>query len=320
MWFVLLSFVAAEALSAPEILERLPDSASQPPVLTLLYSGEQRGDVGPCGCDAVPRGGLGRLARVTQEIEETSAAISPVDRVLSLNTGAWLSSALAVGELSEGAHIDNRWFHEALSLVPYDVLNVTPKDLPSLVPRSGLVSATHRPPPAGGVEVSPYETIAVGDLRVVVTGVSRDTLTYLQPEGTEVLSPVQAVRDQVAALSGGELVVVLVYDLPKEATLIAEIPGVDVVIEASAYTERWPMRIAGEAVVVRSRDAGASLGVLSLWVDAQGELTAAHDESVRLDERTPSDRRIDRVERRQQKERRQNLKIGGLYTPRSVSG
>jgi hypothetical protein len=161
--------LALPALAAPEldsqgaVLPLVGKNAVQPDgaSLILLYSGEQRGGIGPCGCDASPKGGLGRLLTVVEAQQE--------EPTILLNVGAWLSSDMTVGTLSEHAKVENQWFWEALGLVPFDVLHVTPHEIPSLQPHAGLVSASHR------LEgVAPYVVLERGGLKVAVTGVSQD--------------------------------------------------------------------------------------------------------------------------------------------------
>jgi hypothetical protein len=291
--------LALPALAAPELDSQgtvLPplgkeaveaDGAS----LVLLYSGEQRGVIGPCGCDASPKGGLGRLVTMAQSRQQAQ----PDTPVVLLNVGAWLSSEVGVGELSERAHLDNEWFSRALEVHPFDVLNVTPHEIPSLSPRAGLVSASHRLP-----EVQPYAVVERGGVSVAITGVSQDRLTYLQPSGVEVLPPVQAVQDLLPELQQYDVVVVMVYDLPQQARAIAALPGVDVVIEGGGYAERWPAQLVGDTIWVRSREEGASLGELRLWLQ-DGEVVKAADRVLRLPSEVPSDKRVDRLERRQKK-------------------
>jgi hypothetical protein len=291
------------ALAAPELDSQ---ATALPPMdkgaveadgasLVLLYSGEQRGEIGPCGCDSSPKGGLGR----TLTMVEARQRAQPDTPMVLLNAGAWLSSQLGVGALSERARLDNEWFHQAVEEVPFDVLHVTPREIPSLLPRAGLVSASHRLP-AGSVQVEPYVVVERGGLSVAITGVSQDTLTYLQPSGTQALPPVQAVQDLLPELQQHDIVVVMVYDLPQEARAIAALPGVDVVIEGGGYKERWPAQLVGDAIWVRSRDEGASLGELRLWLE-DGEVVRAADRILRLPSEIPSDKRLDRLEQRQDK-------------------
>lgn len=302
MMFSLFSLVA---IAAPVVSSgSSPTALSSPPSLTILYSGEQRGEIGPCGCDAVPRGGLGRLASFV----EARAAAHPERPQLLLDPGAWLSSKVGVGALTEAAVRDNIWFNQALEHVPFDALNVTPRDMPSLSARSGLVSANLRAPvlPSGvsgpAIEVLPYTVVQKGEISIAITGVSLAGLRYLQPQGTEFLPPVDAVRTLLPELQVNDLVVVMVQGMPKEALEIAQLPGIDVVIDAAAYMERWPLRAVGDAVLVRSRDGGASVGILDLWLDEKGLVVQASEDTVRLSEELPSHRQIDRLERLHDKE------------------
>lgn len=291
---------ALAALAAPEVIsegvpptaplhevQRVGDGAS----LALVYAGEQGGRIGPCGCDASPKGGLGGLATWVAAAREADDTVP----VLLLNPGAWASSATDIGVLTAAAKRNNAWFHRAWYEVRFDAANVTFRDIPSLAPHPGLVSATHRPTDA---PVARYKTFELGGLKVAVTGVSRDGLEYRRPTDTHVEAPLDALRALLPELRQHDLVVVLAYDVGRDIAEIAALPGVDVVIEAAAYTERWPPLAVGDAVWVRSRDAGAELGELRLWVE-DGVVVRAVDRRLPVGPDLATPPRIERLEQRQ---------------------
>ncbi|MEQ1505030.1 MAG: hypothetical protein ABMB14_22545, partial [Myxococcota bacterium] len=258
--------------------------------LVILYAGEQQGKVGPCGCATRPVGGLAGLATYVDAVRAGSRPVLLVD------PGSWRASAADFGELSDASRSANDAFDRALELLRFDAFNVGYRDLPSVTPRPGLVSATHRVVDPGSVGPLPYAAFDLDGLRVVVTGVSRDGLPYLQPKGTAVTPPVDAVRAILPETADADLVVVLAIDAPSEVEAIAALPGVDVVIEAGGYAERWPPLVVGDAVWVRSRDAGARVGELRLWV-VDGRVVRAVDRFVGIDDALRGDRRIEAVAR-----------------------
>lgn len=267
--------------------------------LVLLYSAEQDGEIGPCGCDVHPTGGLPWLAAYRDAVREARPDVP----VLLVNAGGYLASTPDSDgdDLLAYARDTNLWFHRALSEIQFDALNVGFRDLAGTVPAShpGQVSVSHRSP---GVPVARYKTFDLDGLRVVVTGASRAGLRGLEPAGTAVTSPlagVRAVLPEILATGPGDpLVVVLLFDAPRDAEPIARLPGVDVVIEAGGYAERWPPVAVGDAVWVRSRAAGSRVGELRLWVE-DGRVVRAVDRAVILDAGLRPDRRLEALQRGQ---------------------
>lgn len=291
--------VPTAALGAPELV-RADATADGPGALTdtadvvLLYAGEQRGEIGPCGCGR--SGGLPKLATYAEEVRRAS----PSALVLLLDPGEWLSCISGDQGLTGWSATTNAWYHRALDVLPFDALNATYRDLPgaAAAPRPGLVSATHRP---SAVPVPRYASFERDGVKVAVTGASRRGLDALQPQGTEVRPPVEAVRALLPELehAGHDLVVVLAYELPVEAPVLADLPGVDVVIEANGYEERWPALTRGDALWVRSLAGGVRVGELRLWLDDQGRIARATDRQVMLGDRLDPDPRLLRLQRAQ---------------------
>lgn len=289
MWTLLCT---AAAVAGPEVVvadspEGRPDArvvAGDGATLSLVYGGEQEGAVGACACDAYPKGGLGRVRTMTEAIR----AADPSVPVLLLNPGAWRASANAGGGLAPEAVDRNVHLDRALGVVGFDALNVSYRDRPSLPEVEGAVSATHGP-----VAVRTFD---LDGLRVVVTGVSRAGLPFLQPEGLSPPPPVEAVTG--LALRPEDLVVVLAYDVGADAKALAAVPGVDVVIDAARWIGRYdPVRV-GDALWVRSWDASTRLGELRLWVE-DGRVVRAVDRMIDLGPDVPVDREIARIARDQ---------------------
>jgi hypothetical protein len=257
--------------------------------LVLLYSGEQEGEIGPCGCGRA--GGLPRLATYAAAVRQSGVP------TLLLDPGGWMASVRAGDELSSWSKAMNAAYHRALYELRFDAFNVGYRDLPGAVtaPHPGYVSATHRPAAA---PVSRYKTFELGGLRVAVTGVSRDGLVELQPPMRATNRPVAAVEALLPELADHDIVVVMVYELPVEARVLAGLPGVDVVIEAGGYEERWPAVAEGDGLWVRSLAGGSRAGELRLWVE-DGRVARAVDRQVPLDGGIEADARLERLERAQ---------------------
>lgn len=287
MWWWSALAVAAPALTAERAGGPLagrfgpPDGAA----LSLLVVGEHDGRVGPCGCSVVPRGGLARLATVVA----ARRAADPTPTLL-LHGGAWLSAGSTVGDdggalLSGEALAADVGMHTALGRLPFDALNTTPRDLPAVAlgPHPGMVAANAS---GHGQPVVASKAFVRGDVEVHVVGVSAPALPELQPPGTTWSDPVAALRAH--PLPDAALVVVLAYGLGSRVPELAAVPGVDVIVDTHAWEGVWDPVADGDAVVVRTPAAGASLLELRLWVE-DGRVAAARQRTVPLDDAVPAD-------------------------------
>jgi hypothetical protein len=239
--------------------------------VVLLYASEQRGLVGPCGCDVHPKGGLDRIGAYADAVRATG---SPT---LLLNAGRWLASEHDGGELDARSLALNTEMHTALRTTRFDALNVTLHDWPDVArgPRPGLVSANLRHP---DVPVVRYRVVEAGELTVAITGVSRPGLPYLQPDGLEERPPLDALTALAPEMEDRADLVVVADLVPA----LAAVPGVDVVVEADHYTARYGPWAESDAVWVRSWNGTSRLGELRLWVE-DGRVVRALDRVVDLD-------------------------------------
>ena len=81
--------------------------------LVLLFGGETRGDLRPCGCEDRPAGGL---ARVASHVQAVRAAGDPV---LVLRSGAVFSDVQTLdGQFPSETTETNVWMSEALAELP----------------------------------------------------------------------------------------------------------------------------------------------------------------------------------------------------------
>ena len=253
--------------------------------LVLLYGGEQSGRVGPCGCEEHPVGGLPRTAGYRDALRKANPGVPD----LLLNPGRFYSSQL--GEqvrLGEQARSANRWMRQGLDAIGWDAVNVTCRDLPGAAADgfpAGALSTNLR------VDGMPsHRLLTAGPWTVAVLGVGPDCLDYMQPEGLQVLDPLEAVAALAPTLEA-DLVVVLVSDLSGRVEALAGLDGVDVVLEAGDYVGRYePFDVDG-TVWVRSIDETQRLKELRLRID-DGKVTAARDRTISLDDRVPDDRTV----------------------------
>ncbi|MEZ5397924.1 MAG: hypothetical protein R2724_34870 [Bryobacterales bacterium] len=285
------ALLALAALAAPEVRVDDPARAALAPPdgadLVLVYAAGQDGAIGPCGCGGA--GGLPRLGAYVGSLRERG------EPVLLLAPGGWMASVGAGDALSSWSVETNAWFHRALAELRYDALLVSYRDLAGAAAAGhpGYVSATHRP---AALPVARYKVFDVDGLRVAVTGVSRDGLQSMQPAlRGPVAAPVPAVRALLPELADADVVVVLAFEVPREVPALAALPGVDVVIEAADYDERWPAVAEGDAVWVRSLAGGVRAGELRLWVE-DGRVVRAVDRQVPLDDTLAGAPRLKRLQ------------------------
>jgi len=275
--------VSSEVVSAGRLSTRLADDDAD---LVLFYGAEHEGSMDPCGCEVRPKGGL---ARIDGYVRAARRAAQDTPSLL-LHAGAFLSTDLGDGaDLAPEAVTANEFMVQGLQLMGWDVLNLGYRDTLWADGRElglPLVSANVGGPP-------PVWLTEVQGRSVAVTGVSTHGLKLLQPDGVEFTDPVNAVRDLLGHTQA-DLFVVLAYGEGVPAERLAALDGVDVVIEAGGFRERWEPFVVGDAVWVRARHEGARLGELRLWLDG-GSITRAVDRQVDLDVWVPSTRSVERV-------------------------
>ncbi len=284
--------VSSEMANEASLKRRLavPDDAQ----VVILYSGERKGELGPCGCELSPRGSLGQV--------EAYAHRLPYSTQLKVDAGNWLSDALGDdGRVREDMAISNRAVLGVLS--NWQALNVSFRDLPFLAEQEvfpvNAVSANLRHPS----DVLPaYRVETVGSIRVGFTGVSSWGMAHRQPEGWTQEEPIAALQRVVPTIPA-DVIVVLAYETGRDTRRIArEVPGVDVIVEAGAFAEVWPPMQEQGVLWVRSVDGTRWLGELRLRVD--GGL-AAKDRKIEMDRTIPVDRDIRRLQLQVEKEREQ---------------
>ena len=252
--------------------------------LVLLLTGEQGGEVEPCGCADRPLGGLFTAEAYVHAVEGAAAS---ADGVWVLNVGGWLDATAAGDRLTVDAVSANSAFLAGLRRVRLDAANVGWTEVAALGGRArpGMLSANVD----GVVGVVDHLLREVAGRRVLVTGVTRAGRPFLWPEGATVQPAAAAVAALIARVPA-DVVVVLVHDDPQAAVAIAALPGVDLVVEGAGYRERWAPDTAGGAVRVRTWTEGARLTELRLWLDDAGIHRLLH-RTVDLDEALGSRRR-----------------------------
>lgn len=275
--------LAGELVSHGALADRLapPDDSS----VVILYSGEQRGDVAPCGCADTPRGGVPRTAAYMDSIADGVRVFG----------ASWLDDGTTLdGQPMADAAVKNGHMIASLEALRVDVANVgltdaialSRMDHPPILP---MVSANIE-----GPGVSPYAIIERNGLRVGFTGVaapghiSISTPRYVRHDPSDA----EPVIDELAEHT--DLIVLLNDGATSASKKLIRSGHIDVVIETAKYRAfEVPFR-QGSAVWVRSHDQGQRLGELRLTLE-DGRVTGATDRKIDLDMSMPDSPSLARI-------------------------
>jgi 2',3'-cyclic-nucleotide 2'-phosphodiesterase (5'-nucleotidase family) len=263
--------------------------------LVILYGGEQEGILGSCGCDSRPRGSLARVDGYRRLLERAEPEVP----LILLNTGAWLDNTIGYTlDLRADAKVANIAMVKAVELGRWDVLNATFRDMPwfreAEIP-ANVVSANIRPL-EDGLGPAPYIVVESGAVRVAVTGLSSEGMSFIQPDTHRPEDPVRALEALLPEMrEDADLVVVLGYHLGSLATKVIKL-DVDVLIDANMFKEQHEPMMKYDTLWLRSRWRTERLGELRLFLD-DGKISGARDRMIDLDERIPATRSLQRLER-----------------------
>ncbi|TNE91051.1 MAG: hypothetical protein EP330_06260 [Deltaproteobacteria bacterium] len=285
MLFLLTTAFATPMLSADDpsgsLRARLAEDDAD---VVLVYGSEQEGELGPCGCDAVERGGMERIRGYRTAVARGDAP------VFLLHAGGFLDprpmqddrNDAMIGEVGDwdALHVG---FRDAPGLGRYlDGAAWAEAWKPSLP--DGLVSASITGP------WSAWRLVEREGVTVAVTGVSAAKSTERFPSGLSAADPVDALTSALADAPEADLHVVLAYDTADLTDDLAALPGVDVLIEAGGYTARWEADASHGAVWVRSTKGSTRLGELRVWLE-DGRVIKAVDRQIPVDRSLPKRRR-----------------------------
>lgn len=251
-----------------------PDGAG----FVVFHASEQRGEVGACGCSAEPLGGLARVDRYIRETGKRSFG----SHVVRLYLGDAYAHDVdwSLGRLTPEARWRNEGMTAALDLGEWDAVNLACDDTWAVVEGEspeGLISTNLTVP---GIEMASHWKTAADGVEVAVFGVTGPCRSGAPPTGVERQDPVEAVKQALATVEA-DLVVVAAYGLEGAMMAFAQLPRVDIVIEAGDYQARYRPQLAGDLVWVRSAARTARLGELRLQLEGE-EIRAIEDRRVRL--------------------------------------
>lgn len=255
--------------------------------VTLLYSGEEQGQLGAHGCGTEQIGGLAHRQTLLSDLN------TKYNAALNLHTG----------NLIDGADPNAEWVYQiglsALTTMNTDVMCLGPNELAlsretlsalhSDYPELNFVCANMTPRIA-----QPYQICSISSMNVAVVGLVSQM--YNQSISTvELVPPQTALTLMKAELhSNSDIVVVIFHASQEEArALAAAVPWIDVLIVASnrqtkiVGTATKPILI-GKTRLVTNATQGAAIGVLAL--DSPGQV-----QQIAVSERIAPDEELSQV-------------------------
>ena len=258
--------------------------------IQLILTASGNGEIDQCGCKKNPKGGLAWRASFIESMREQCP------NTLVMDGGNWSSNDALTAELTNG------FVHRMMSRMGYDAVSLGTREI-----AAGAADATGRLlhedasvyAPLGSDDVMPMVlasnlTTAAGDL-VGATYLVRDfddtrvgVFTLMGDDvlksSTATLNGVPVVAEDAtvaAARHVAELgardcdVIVLIAHLEPDAieSLVAEVPGIDVVLMSHRGGLRQTHAQIGDTILVRPGTRGQYVAWLALDVDATGAIT-----------------------------------------------
>lgn len=262
--------------------------------LAVLYGGEQRGRLGTCGCPKNPRGSLARAEVHAERVRRHVPT-------LLVNAGGFLDDTIGVEDRLRGdVLLADRFMVEGLRTGRWSAWNISYHEIPFFEEEGAwpeeAVSA-NLVPLGEGRGPAPYRIVSTGGLQIGVTGVTKPGMSFLVPSTVSIADPVASARDVVAELAPQvDLVVLLAYETGRQTQDLLAIDGVDLLIEADRFQQRWSPEVIDDTVWVRSYDQMMQLGELRIDVD-DGAIRAVRDRKIELDDSFPDAPRLGRLVR-----------------------
>ena len=260
--------------------------------LTILYSGEEHGQLSLHGCATEQIGGLAhRQTRITE---------------LCIKHGTVLN--LHTGNLIDPTDANAEWIYQiglsALDAMAVDVLCLGPNELSlpletltalhANYPRLGFACANATPRIG-----TPYLIRSISSVNVAVVGLVSENHAQGLPDVT--LIPPQAALAKLEAeiLSRSDVVVVVFHATQEEAQTFAEaVPWIDVLIiadEQQAILGCEDSRCGEQTAIVTNAAQGVALGVLEVKLDQKLQVQAFTNRHHAVSEKITPDANISQL-------------------------
>jgi 2',3'-cyclic-nucleotide 2'-phosphodiesterase (5'-nucleotidase family) len=227
---------------------------------------------------------------------------------------------------SDDGPVKTRAILEAYRLMGVAAVNVTAREMAGISRRSPfgeeesefepfdfgrygipLISANIVEEATGNPFFKPYITVEAGGRTIGVVGITEEVLrTWETADGKRLVTtdPVKAAKPFVDKLAEeADLVILLAY-LPKwEIKEVAEaLPGVDFILGADGVSATQEVLEIGDTRISYCGSQGQNVGVLSIKLENDGEISEMEHEMVRLETTMPEDEEIKEIVMRAKKE------------------
>jgi 2',3'-cyclic-nucleotide 2'-phosphodiesterase (5'-nucleotidase family) len=260
--------------------------------LTVLFTGDDLGNVKSCGCHR--DGDLGGVSRRATYVSGLRAA---GETVLLVELGDAISGSDRISEIKAAT------YDEAFRLLKYDAMGFGDAEVRFLgehkrLPYGPAICANVVDASTGRlIAPAPYviKTLPTG-IRVGIIAVLGDRIidgTAQTRLGIRILPPAEAVRQYVEKVrASADLVVLLSHTGCQVAEdLAAKVPGIDVILIAHTPVESREMVVhAGGAVLMQVLPGGKQVGKLVLNIGPDRHITASTGEQAPMSPDIPDDR------------------------------
>jgi hypothetical protein len=265
-----------------------PGGIRQPDKLVILSTTDVKGKSSPCGCH-IPKGGLARRQGFADSIRTIYG------QVLMVDAGYFFAD----NETPEYQDVANYMMAE-LRLVGAQAVGVSERDLKYGLAflevnarRSGvpLVCANLVRAKSGETVFPPYVIRKVGNTEVGIFGLMSDKGPFgPAADSIKVEDPTAVARRVVPEMKAkGAKVIVLLAQIGKMESedLVAQVPGVDVLIVGHGGTLLNEGRMIKKTLAVYGGEQGQFMGVATLTLNPQGGMASGTSESVMMGPDTP---------------------------------
>ena len=258
---------------------------------TLIYAGEEEGQLGLHGCGTEQVGGLSRRQTVIQSLREKHPA------PLNLHTGNTLDPTDPNNELICQIAL------EALSAMSYDAVCLGPRDLCFPIDSLTALYANHPDLPIvctnlsvtapNLLSISPYIVQKVAkQIKVAVVGLiskSYETEISSYNAGVTLTHPVETLETIAEKITGkSDVVVGVFHGSESEARELAEgFPWLSVLVlaqnESSDASSEKPI-VVGNTTIITNPAKGEAVGVLEIGLDAYRQVVSRKNQRIAISE------------------------------------
>ncbi len=260
--------------------------------LIILYSGEERGQLGLHGCGTEQVGGLAHRHTLIDDLRTKHRS------VLNLHTG----------NLIDASDPNAEWIYQiglsALDTMKVDVMCLGPNEL--AIPLETLTAFHLNHPEVGFVCTNAAPPIGTPYLIRPVSSVNVAIVSLVSESHTPEFSTVDLTRPQTTLaeleaeiVSKSDVVVVVFHATQAEAQTLAEtVPWIDILIvanEQQAILRCESFRCGEQTAIVTNAAQGAALGVLEVKLDETSQLQAFTNRHHAVSEKITPDANISQL-------------------------